>query len=41
MSNDTIAKDEVRGNISSNFDLHEFDKFEDFESLIYKTNIMA
>lgn len=41
MSNDKIAKDEVRGNVSSKPDLNEFDKFNEFALLIYKTNIMA
>jgi hypothetical protein len=38
MSNNKIAKDEVRGNISFKIDLNEFD---DFGLLIYKTNIIA
>lgn len=38
MSNDKIAKDEVRGNISFRIDWKEFN---DFEMLVYNANVMA
>ena len=38
MSNDKIAKDEVRGNISFKVD---WDKFIDFEMFVYNANVMA